>query len=762
MSAISLVVHGHFYQPPRENPWTDSLEREPSAAPFHDWNARIHAECYRANAFARIKDGGGRIEGIVNNYGRISFNFGPTLTHWLARHDPRAYVRLMSGDVDQMHRFGKGGAVAQAYAHPILPLCTPADRHTQLLWGLHDFRLRFGRDAEGIWLPETAACMATIDQLIELGVRYTILAPEQVAAVRPPGANKEWSVVDRDTVDTGRAYRIFHRDGSGRSLTACIFDGPLSRSVAFSDAMHDAASFVAAVKTAGLRSSVAGSPLVLCASDGELFGHHRKFADLTVAFATRIAAARAGVQVTNLSSYLDAYPATWEMKLWEGPDGLGSSWSCGHGVGRWFRDCGCSMAPSSLGWNQKWRGPLRKALDVARDEMASFFQEEGASLFVDAWHARNAYGQVLDAAPEVRDALIRSELQPSRAGSDQAVARGRLLLEMQRASLLMYASCAYFFDDIAGLEARLVMRLLAYALELLRDAGGKPPTEAVLDWLAQGKSNRPENGTGADVFQAALGERVGATHVAAAATLHRLLDREGAPGGEPCAASPPFDGYDVVIRNFTVEDASRTTPVAGVAHATSAEGPAAAAGDTPVLVGRGVAEVTHQRTGRREEHAVLATWDEHQGLLCQVAGETLRAESLGTDARRILLPVLLPRLLGRAHDLVVARWALVLGRGTLGDPTQPDDLALRHAYGDVLVQILSVTRGKLPAEAVPVAVDLMEAAGPSLAPGSERRHVVEELVAQHLEHATPRSRLAPLLERLGFSTSAAMAAGEHV
>src|SRR5215471_13495344 len=214
---IALVVHGHFYQPPRENPWTDEIPREPSAAPFHDWNARIHSECYRANAFARIHDGAGRIESIVNNYDRLSFNFGPTLARFIEAHDPRTHERLRAADAAQRRRLGHGGAMAQAYAHPIVPLLSPADRRTQLLWGLADFRRRFGREADGLWLPETAVSPATLETLIELGVKFTILAPEQIAAVRPLDGAGAWQPVNRDTLDTGSAYLWRHRDGSGRS-----------------------------------------------------------------------------------------------------------------------------------------------------------------------------------------------------------------------------------------------------------------------------------------------------------------------------------------------------------------------------------------------------------------------------------------------------------------------------------------------------------------------------------------------------------------
>ncbi|HXU04948.1 MAG TPA: glycoside hydrolase, partial [Polyangia bacterium] len=359
-SPIALCIHGHFYQPPRENPWTDRVPREPSAAPFHDWNARIHSECYRANAFARINDGAGRIEAIVDNYDRISFNFGPTLARWLGRHDPSAEARLREADVAQRKRLGSGGAIAQAYAHPIVPLSNARDARTQLVWGLHDFNRRFGHGADGLWLPETAVSPETLETLIELGVRYTILAPEQITAVRMRGT-EEWTAVDRDTLDTGRGYFWRHRDGSGRTIALAIFDGPLSRAVAFGETANRAESLLDAVSVSAERSKVAGQRLVLCASDGELWGHHKKFADLTLAFATRVEAQRRGIEVTNLGAYLARHPPAWEVQLAEGPDGEGTAWSCSHGLGRWKRDCGCNMGGPEAG-NQAWRGPLRRAL----------------------------------------------------------------------------------------------------------------------------------------------------------------------------------------------------------------------------------------------------------------------------------------------------------------------------------------------------------------------------------------------------------------
>jgi len=430
---IALCFHGHFYQPPRENPWTDQVPREPSAAPFHDWNARIHSECYRANAFARINDHAGRIEAIVDNYDRISFNFGPTLARWLGRHDPGVEGRLREADASQRRRQGRGGAVAQAYAHPIVPLCTPRDARTQLLWGLHDFRRRFGHAAEGLWLPETAVSPATLETLIELGVRYTILAPEQIAGVRPLGTD-EWTAVDRDTLDTGRGYVWRHRDGSGRSIALGIFDGPLSRAVAFGETANRAESVIDAVQSSADRSRAGGQRLVLCASDGELWGHHKKFADLTLAFATRVEAARRGIEVTNLGAYLARHPPRWEALLAEGPDGEGTAWSCGHGLGRWQRNCGCNMGGAGAG-SQAWRGPLRQALDLIRDAAAAFYEDAAGDLFRDPWAARDAYGEVVDDQPEARDRVLAAFGGPRwKTGGDRARLAARRLLELQRAT----------------------------------------------------------------------------------------------------------------------------------------------------------------------------------------------------------------------------------------------------------------------------------------------------------------------------------------
>ena len=390
---------------------------------------------------------------------------------------------------------------------------------------------------------------------------FTILAPEQIAAVKPPG--KDWLAVDRDSVDTSRTYKWRHRDGSGRSIHIAVFDGPLSRSIAFGETAGRAETFLSSVRASAERSHVTGGQrLVMCASDGELFGHHKKFADLTLAFASYVEAARQGIEVTNLGAYIEKHPPTWEVRIAAGPEGEGTAWSCSHGIGRWRRDCGCSMRGPDAGWNQKWRGPLRAALDLVRDAAADFYEDEAAQLLVDPWGARDAYGDVVDASPAERDALLATYARPELAAGGQAVRdRARLLLELQRSTLLMYASCAWFFDDVAGLEASLGLRLAAYAIDLLGQAGGEPPIEAFLEQLAEAKSNVPEEGTGADVFRRVTGDRFTARHAVGFAGAARLI-------GPAWVASSP-SGYAVEILE---EHAGRTSAgalLSGQARATS-------------------------------------------------------------------------------------------------------------------------------------------------------------------------------------------------
>jgi alpha-amylase/alpha-mannosidase (GH57 family) len=616
---IALVVHGHFYQPPRENPWTDEVPREPTAAPFPNWNARIHAECYRANAYARIYGPKEHVASIVNNYAEMSFDLGPTLARWLERHDDQVMRRMREGDADQQARLGAGGAMAQVWGHPITPLLSPHDLRTQILWGQFDFRRRFGHEAAGMWLPETAANDASLAALIDAGVKYTILAPEQIEAVRAP--DSDWQEVTSETLDTGRGYSFFHPDGSGRSIALAIFDGPLSRDLAFGNATRDASSFLEAMRRSAERSKVTDKPLVLAASDGELYGHHKKFADLTLAYAVNVAAPAQEIELTNLEAFLAESPPTWEVRLRPGPDGEGTAWSCAHGIGRWQRDCGCRMHEVK-GSSQAWRGPLRQALNLLRDRAAVFFEDSAGDLFADPWLARDAYGEFYDEAPETRMQRLRALGRPAlRRDRGPASMRALLHMEMQRSLLLMYASCAWFYDDIAGPEAAIALRRATHAMDLWKTLGGKPPKKAFVDLLAQGRSNQPKLGTGADAFVRACKDRVSPEHAVARAAFSGLASKSF---GE--SEAPGF----VVKTDCTATPAARRTL-------------------------KGKAEVAERRTGRSTTLTFSATHDGKSGFECRFGGKRLGLDDLDEEAAQALRFGALVRMAADADDAAGCR-----------------------------------------------------------------------------------------------------------
>ena len=455
----ALVIHGHFYQPPRENPWTGAVETEPSAAPFHDWNERIHAECYAPN---------------VDNYPLISFNFGPTLLSWLAEHHANTYQEILNADkASAAARGGHGNAIAQAYGHAILPLCNERDRETQILWGLADFRFRFGREAEALWLPETAANDDVLSLLIDHGMRYVILAPNQA----------------KGEIDPSKPYLFRHVDGSGRSLAVFFYNGPLARAIAFEGALGSSRGLVARF----IHAARAGE-LVNVATDGETYGHHFKFGDLGLAHALRVEAKAAGFWITNYAQYLDHHPPKVEVELDNGPDGEGSSWSCAHGVGRWARDCGCHTG-GEPGWNQEWRQPLRAALEFLRDDAAEKFEAAASKLLRGPWAARNDYiSVILD--PHAR-AMFLSQHSVKTAHESRVLK----LMEMQRSALLMFTSCGWFFSDLAGLETVQVICYAARVIDLMDQLDLDPPRQRFLEMLSEARSNRPQKGTGAEIFK---------------------------------------------------------------------------------------------------------------------------------------------------------------------------------------------------------------------------------------------------------------------
>lgn len=505
-----FILHAHFYQPERLNPWTGALDPEPSAAPDRDWNERILRECYAPNGAARVFDSRRRVERIVNNYERLSFNFGPTLLSWMERAHPRTYAKVLDGDFRSAVRLGHGNALAQAYNHMILPLATPRDRRTQIVWGLADFRARFRRDPEGMWLPEAAIDQATVDALIDAGVRFTVLAPTQAGRVQNDDGS--WRDADGD-VDTSVPYRLRHSDGSGRWMAAFFYDGGLAQGLAFDPATVDAAVLVERLAHAG------GDGLVHAALDGETFGHHHPFGELGLAYALFELAEREGLEPTNYAAVLAAHPPRLDAEV---VGGEGSAWSCAHGVGRWYRDCGC-VTDAQPGWNQEWRGPLREALDVVRETAAATFEERGGALLKDPWAARDDYIHVRLEELSRTEFLDRHML--GQLDEEQRV-DAWTLLEAQRHAMVMYTSCGWFFGDVSGIETVYVLRSAARVLGLLDELGGDTGAAraAVLDRLGEARSNKPEAGSGADVWRRqVVTAEVTPTRVAAHLALSGLI-----------------------------------------------------------------------------------------------------------------------------------------------------------------------------------------------------------------------------------------------
>ncbi len=486
-----VCVHGHFYQPPRENPWLESVEVQDSAAPYHDWNERITAECYAPNGRARILGPGGRLAAVVSNYARMSFDFGPTLLEWLQAQAPEVHASVVAADVESRGRFGgHGAAMAQAYSHMILPLANARDRRTQVIWGIRDFEARFLRRPEGMWLPETAVDLPSLEALADQGIAFTLLAPHQARRVRRRGG-RNWHEVRDGGIDPTMAYRV--RLPSGRPFHAFFYDGPISHAVAFEGLLDDGERFARRLLD-GFDDRRTWPQLVTIATDGESYGHHHRYGEMALAYALRHLEERGLCQLTTPGEYLANHPATHEVEIAEA-----TSWSCAHGLERWRADCGCH-ATNRPGWTQAWRAPLRQALDRLRDDLAGPFERVGAELFHDPWAARDGYIDViLDRSPERTDAFLAEHGRGSLEGADRV--RALSLMELQRHAMLMYTSCGWFFDEISGPEAVQILQYAARAIDLARGVLGRDTEPAFLAGLRAAPSNIPEFRDGAGVYE---------------------------------------------------------------------------------------------------------------------------------------------------------------------------------------------------------------------------------------------------------------------
>lgn len=487
-----LCVHAHFYQPPRENPWLESIESQDSAYPYHDWNERVTAECYAPNSAARILGGDGRIQEILNNYHKISFNFGPTVLSWMQEKDPELYASIQLADrVTSVQRSGHGSAIAQAYNHLIMPLANARDRRTQTRWGIRDFEKRFGRKPEGMWLPEGAVNSESLEELASQGIAFTILSPHSAREVRTIGQT-EWTDVSGGRIDPSMAYKI--QLPSGKAMSLFFYDGPASRAVAFENLLESGEKF--ANRLLGTFSEDRTWPqLAHIATDGETYGHHRKYGEMALAYALDYVEKNGLAKLTNYAEFLAQHPPTHEVQIYDN-----SSWSCAHGIERWRSNCGCNSGMHA-GWNQEWRAPLRESLDWLRDSLAPLYEKAGSGLFCDPWKARDEYIDViLDRSHENVCAFFKRNCKESLSKQDQVVALK--LLEVQRHAMLMYTSCGWFFDELSGLETVQVIQYAGRAVQLADSLNLEPPLEpGFLERLARAPSNLPEHRDGEKIYE---------------------------------------------------------------------------------------------------------------------------------------------------------------------------------------------------------------------------------------------------------------------
>lgn len=484
-----VCIHGHFYQPPRENPWLERVEVQDSAYPYHDWNERITAECYQPNGQARILDAEGWIQRINNNYAHISFNFGPTLLSWMQLNAPEAYAAILAADRHSIDlNGGHGSAIAQAYNHMIMPLANARDRRTQVLWGIRDFEHRFGRRPEGMWLPEAAVSRAVLEELASQRITYTILAPRQALRYRRIGSEK-WIDASQHGIDPRRPYRC-NLDG-GRSIDIFFYDGPLSQAVAFERLLSNGEHF--ARRLLGGFEHREEPQLVHIATDGESYGHHHPYGDMALSYAIRHIMDGHEARLTNYGQYLEMHPPQWEVEVIDN-----SSWSCVHGIERWRADCGCHSG-GHPGWNQQWRKPLREALDWLRDEMALRFEREAGKIFNDPWAVRDEYIQViLERTRERAIEFVDHHARERGPGIDYT--RALRLLEMQRNAMLMYTSCGWFFDELTGIETVQVLQYAGRVIQISEGLFEESFEEDFLDRLGKAQSNLREHGDGRSVY----------------------------------------------------------------------------------------------------------------------------------------------------------------------------------------------------------------------------------------------------------------------
>ena len=548
-----ICIHGHFYQPPRENAWLEYIEMQNSAYPFHDWNEKVAAECYAPNTASRILDSEGYITQIVNNYAKISFNFGPTLLMWLEINEPEVYQAIIDTDKASQQTFsGHGSALAQAYNHLVMPLANRRDKYTQVLWGIRDFEHRFGRKPEGMWLPETAVDLETLDIMAEQGIKFTILAPHQASRARQIGTDA-WHDVSSGSIDPTMPYEL--NLPSGRKMTLFFYKGSIANDVAFGDLLKSGDNFARCL-ICSFSEECTRPQLVHIATDGETYGHHHRFGDMALAFALYYIESNNLARITNYGEYLERHPPTHEVEIIEN-----TSWSCCHGVERWRSDCSCNAGRNPK-WNQAWRAPLRGAMDWLHDSLAPKYEEKAREFVKDPWAARDDYIEViLDRSLENIHRFL--ERHRARELNEAEVIKVLKLLELQRHAMLMYTSCGWFFDEISGIETVQVIQYAGRAVQLAEELFSDDLEAQFLERLELAKSNILNYGDGHQIYdKLEKPAMVDLTKVTAHFAVSSLFEEYGEQAEIYC--------YHVDLEDYQTSECGKAKLAAGRARVTSA------------------------------------------------------------------------------------------------------------------------------------------------------------------------------------------------
>ena len=491
-----LCIHGHFYQPPRENAWTNEISIQPTAAPFHDWNERIFQECYKPNSEAVIVDEHDNVIKKVNNFEYYNFNFGPALLGWIKIKHPKTYERILSADRKSCSAHnGHGNAIAMIYNHIIMPLADRKDKITQVKWGLADFKFHFGRESEGMWLPETACDSETLETLIENNVKYTILDPSQADSFRKIKRGK-WKSVSSGNIDTGVPYRYFSKISTAKHIDLIFYNGPLSKNIAFDDHIYSSEKLLNRIRQ--VRADSSGYvPLISSATDGETFGHHKKFTERTLSYLFSELIPDSEYQIVNLGEFLELHPPEYEVLIMKGPDNDGTSWSCSHGTGRWKDNCGCGRSDEHP--SQQWRKPLRESLNKLRDRLRLIFENSGDKFLADVYHTRNDYIQLL-LNKDLQTIENFFHLHSKYDLNEHEKLLCIQLLEMQKYSMLMFTSCGWFFSEISGIETIQILEYAARAIEIAKEISGIDLNAEFAENLSEAECNDKKYLNGKDLY----------------------------------------------------------------------------------------------------------------------------------------------------------------------------------------------------------------------------------------------------------------------